>query len=83
MLNGLVEISTTLLSVSSLVNFIAANSCLSPERMTTFGTECIALSSPIFSAGYAAQESHRASCCHNEVNGTEVTMNLNVAVLFT
>ena len=49
----------------------------------TFGTVAMASKMEAFSAGYAAQESTAASCVHKEVNGTEVTMNLNVEVEFT
>lgn len=37
----------------------------------------------LFSVAYAAQESTAASCVHKEVNGTDVTTNLNVEVEFT
>jgi len=49
----------------------------------TFGTVAIASKMAAFSVAYAAQESTAASCVHKEVNGTEVTMNLNVEVEFT
>jgi hypothetical protein len=79
MLRGLVENSCTACK-SGVLNSIDANSCRSPERMTTFGTEWSASRSAAFSAGNAAHESRCASWPHRDVNGTELTMNLNEAV---
>lgn len=48
--------------------------------MMTFGTEWKASRRAAFSVGNAAQESLAASWPQSDVNGTELTMNLNEAV---
>lgn len=49
----------------------------------TFGTECRVSRRAAFSAAKPAHESVCASWVHNDVNGTDVTMNLKVAVELT
>ena len=64
-------------------NSIAANSCLSPDRINTLGTVPRTVSSASRSSRYPPHESTRASRVQRDVNGTDETINLNVVVVLT